>query len=74
MPASATPAEPVPDDLAEPDLPADDGQANDDNDSERYIVPALRRGLSVLRLFSRERRVVTLPEIVRELGVPRATA
>jgi DNA-binding IclR family transcriptional regulator len=76
MPASATPAKPVPDALAEPDLPADDGQASadDDSDSERYIVPALRRGLSVLRLFSRERRVVTLPEIVRELGVPRATA
>ncbi|MET0962745.1 MAG: IclR family transcriptional regulator [Noviherbaspirillum sp.] len=43
-------------------------------EGERYIVPALRRGLAVLRLFSRQRRVVTLPEIVRELGVPRATA
>jgi DNA-binding IclR family transcriptional regulator len=46
----------------------------DVGDAERYIVPALRRGLSLLRLFSRNRRVVTLPEIVRELGVPRATA
>jgi DNA-binding IclR family transcriptional regulator len=43
-------------------------------DGERYIVPALRRGLAVLRLFSRQRGVVTLPEIVREVGVPRATA
>lgn len=46
----------------------------DAGDADRYIVPALRRGLSVLRLFSRNRRVVSLPEIVRELGVPRATA
>lgn len=41
---------------------------------ERYIVPALRRGLAVLRLFKRDRRVITVPEIVRELGVSRATA
>jgi DNA-binding IclR family transcriptional regulator len=46
----------------------------DASSKERYIVPALRRGLLVLRLFTRDRRVVTLPEIVRELGVPRATA
>lgn len=45
----------------------------DDKEADQYIVPALRRGLAVLRLFSRERRVVTLPEIVREIGVSRAT-
>ena len=56
----------------EEDDPSGDEPGSDDGD--RYIVPALRRGLSVLRLFSRDRRVVTLPEIVRELGVPRATA
>lgn len=56
----------------EEDDPSGDEPGSDDAD--RYIVPALRRGLSVLRLFSRDRRVVTLPEIVRELGVPRATA
>ncbi|GAC1424216.1 MAG: IclR family transcriptional regulator [Burkholderiaceae bacterium] len=44
------------------------------DDPERYIVPALRRGLALLRLFSRHQRVLTLPQIVRELGVPRATA
>lgn len=42
--------------------------------SDQYIVPALRRGLELLRLFSHGRRLVTLPEIVRELGVSRATA
>lgn len=41
---------------------------------DRYIVPALRRGLAILRLFTAERRVITLPEIVRELGISRATA
>src|ERR671939_1217851 len=40
----------------------------------RYIVPGLRRGLAVLRLFTRDRRVVTVPDIVRELGISRATA
>jgi len=44
-----------------------------DGDSQ-HIVPALRRGLAVLRMFTRDRRVISLPEIVRELGVPRATA
>ena len=43
-------------------------------DTDQYIVPALRRGLAVLRLFTHDRRVITLPEIVRELGVTRATA
>lgn len=41
---------------------------------ERYIVPGLRRGLAVLRLITRDRRVITVPEIVRELGISRATA
>jgi DNA-binding IclR family transcriptional regulator len=44
-----------------------------DADAERYIVPALRRGMALLRLFTRDRRVLTLPEIIRELGVSRAT-
>ena len=47
--------------------------ARDHNEADQYIVPALRRGLAVLRLFSRDRRVLTLPEIVREIGVSRAT-
>lgn len=43
-------------------------------DTDQYIVPALRRGLAVLRLFRHDRRVISLPEVVRELGVTRATA
>lgn len=43
-------------------------------DTDQYVVPALRRGLALLRLFRHDRRVISLPEIVRELGVTRATA
>ena len=43
-------------------------------DTDQYIVPALRRGIAILRLFRHDRRVISLPEIVRELGVTRATA
>jgi len=55
MPAGDLPPESLPENLAAPELPVDDGQSSDtdSDDSERYIVPALRRGLSVLRLFSR---------------------
>jgi DNA-binding IclR family transcriptional regulator len=41
---------------------------------DRYIVPALRRGLAILRMFDRARRIVTVPEMSRELGIPRGTA
>lgn len=41
---------------------------------ERYVAPALRRGLAILRLFAAHRRYITLPEIVRELAISRATA
>lgn len=44
------------------------------SDTERYIVPALRRGLAMLRLFNTKRRVISVPEMVRELQVSRATA
>lgn len=40
----------------------------------RYIVTALRRGLAVLHLFRRDRRVVSVPEIEAELDLSRATA
>jgi DNA-binding IclR family transcriptional regulator len=46
----------------------------DDITEDRYIVPGLRRGLAILRLFSRTRRVISVPEMVRELGISRATA
>ena len=37
-------------------------------------VPALTRGLDILRLFKRTRPVIGAPEIARELGIPRSTA
>jgi DNA-binding IclR family transcriptional regulator len=40
----------------------------------QHIVPALRRGLALLRMFRHDRRVISLPEIVREMNIPRATA
>lgn len=43
-------------------------------EGDRYIVPALRRGFAVLRMFTAERRRIRLPEIVRELKISRATA
>lgn len=40
---------------------------------ERYIVPALKRGLEVLRQFTRERPVLALGTLAREMDLPRAT-
>ncbi|HTY65614.1 MAG TPA: IclR family transcriptional regulator [Alphaproteobacteria bacterium] len=36
-------------------------------------MPALTRGLDILRLFKRTRPVITAPEMARELGIPRST-
>jgi DNA-binding IclR family transcriptional regulator len=36
-------------------------------------VPALTRGLDILRLFKRTRPVIGAPDIARELGIPRST-
>lgn len=36
-------------------------------------VPALTRGLDILRLFKRARPVIGAPEIARELAIPRST-
>ncbi len=40
----------------------------------RYVVSALRRGLAVLNMFRRDRRIVSVPEIAAELDLSRATA
>lgn len=40
---------------------------------DRYIVPGLERGLRLLQLFTRENRVMTAPELVRQMGLPRST-
>lgn len=40
---------------------------------ERYIVPALERGLRLLQAFSRERPDIGLADLARELDLPRTT-
>ena len=43
------------------------------NDANRYLVPALERGLRLLQLFDRRRREIGPPDIARELELPRST-
>ncbi len=45
----------------------------EDGSKDRYVVPALMQGLSVLALFSRERPAWTAPEIGQDLGLSRTT-
>jgi DNA-binding IclR family transcriptional regulator len=40
----------------------------------RYNVPGLERGLRVLQLFDRNRKLLTAAEMARLLGIPRSTA
>lgn len=40
---------------------------------DKYVVPALMQGLSVLALFTRERPALTAPEIAQDLGLSRTT-
>jgi DNA-binding IclR family transcriptional regulator len=47
--------------------------ANEPIASERYIVPALERGLKLLTLFDRQRTEISAPEAARMLGLPRST-
>ncbi len=42
-------------------------------DKDKYIVPALAQGLSLLALFTRERPSLTAPEIAAETGLSRTT-
>jgi DNA-binding IclR family transcriptional regulator len=36
-------------------------------------VPSLERGIAILRLFNRSRRLISAPEISQELSIPRST-
>ncbi len=49
----------------------DDGQ--NPSGEDRYLVPALQRGLQLLAAFSRDRREMTGAELSRRLGLPRAS-
>lgn len=44
-----------------------------DDGSDRYIVPALERGLRMLCEFSRENRTLGAPELARRFDLPRST-
>jgi DNA-binding IclR family transcriptional regulator len=44
-----------------------------EQDTERYSVPGLERGLRILAEFSRREPTLTAPELARRLGVPRST-
>ena len=43
------------------------------NESAKYLVPGLERGLRILTEFTRENSVLTAPELARRLDVPRTT-
>jgi DNA-binding IclR family transcriptional regulator len=45
----------------------------DDGGGDKYIVPALERGLKLLGEFSRDTRRLGAPELARRLGLPRST-
>ncbi len=51
----------------------DETEQHADAGRDRYMVPALRRGLAILGLFS-GRSVVTVPDITRAHAISRATA
>ena len=44
-----------------------------DNSAEKYMVPALERGLRVLQEFGRDNHQLGAPELARRLQLPRAT-
>lgn len=47
--------------------------SQNDNSGERYLVPALQRGMQLLGQFSRTTRELTGAELSRRLGLPRAS-
>lgn len=46
---------------------------DNDNGGDKYLVPALERGLRMLGEFSRDTRTIGAPEFARRLGLPRST-
>ena len=44
-----------------------------DNSAEKYMVPALERGLRLLQEFGRDNHQLGAPELARRLQLPRAT-
>ena len=54
-------------------LARQEGNAEKPLGEERYLVPALQRGLQLLAQFSRNERELTGAELSRRLGLPRAS-
>ena len=42
--------------------------------ADRYMVPALQRGLQILEMFATGEQVISVPDITRALSISRATA
>lgn len=47
--------------------------SSSEESNEKYIVPALERGMRILEEFGRESRTLGAPELARRLNLPRAT-
>jgi DNA-binding IclR family transcriptional regulator len=47
--------------------------ADENNSADKYIVPALERGLRLLGEFGRDSRTLSAPELARRLDLPRST-
>lgn len=48
-------------------------EAAEDDNSDRYTVPGLERGLRLLCEFSRHEKTLSAPELAKRLDVPRST-
>ena len=53
--------------------PEINGGLASDNSTEKYMVPALERGLRLLQEFGRDNQQLGAPELARRLQLPRAT-
>jgi DNA-binding IclR family transcriptional regulator len=47
---------------------------DEEDATERYIVPGLKRGLAILQLFDKTHTVLGLSEVAQRIGVPRSSA
>ncbi|KWT67191.1 Transcriptional regulator, IclR family [Comamonas testosteroni] len=59
-------------DMSASTIPEDTGGAPDGG-SDKYMVPALERGLRLLQEFGRDNATLGAPELARRLQLPRAT-
>lgn len=58
------------------EIPSDDADTGvnaQGGDGDKYIVPALERGLRLLGEFGRDSRTLSAPELARRLDLPRST-